>query len=116
MIIVSNTGITNLEPLCNLPKLDTINASRTAVSDLDPLCSLEELRNVIFSYCPIRDLSPLEDSDIIVMDLSFTQTEGIKTIFTMPCLMELDVSGALSDPSVTQLREYFQKRRGTFEF
>jgi Leucine-rich repeat (LRR) protein len=56
---LSNTSISNLEPIRKLQKLSTITVSKTGVTDLSPLRSLKEIKYLDISETSVTDISIL---------------------------------------------------------
>lgn len=114
--------ISKIEPLCNLPKLTSLDLSDTRVEDLSPLASLLDLRELQLVNCPITSVGPLErlsrlrrlvlngsevtdvepisrNSELVDLSLSFVPLADLGPLASMTRLRRLELSGILSrDP------------------
>ena len=91
-VTLHNTGVDNLAPLADLPKLEQLAISERHVNDLNPVAALTQLNVLSVDQTPIRDLSPLLQLKQL-KDLSFTGTEITKAHFED---FENQVSGGVS--------------------
>ena len=59
-LAIAWTGLSTLEDLAGVTRLEDLEISHTAVSDLSPIIRHTGLRNLKMSAIPIKDLSPLK--------------------------------------------------------
>jgi Leucine-rich repeat (LRR) protein len=57
---MSETGISDLEPLKDLTALQTLDVSHTKVTNLEPLKGLTALQTLDVSYTKVADLVPVQ--------------------------------------------------------
>jgi hypothetical protein len=69
------------EELAKLSKLDSINVSNTGITDIEPLGQLRQLHTIILANTSVSDLSPLQPfMDVTYLDISDTQVGDISVI------------------------------------
>jgi Leucine-rich repeat (LRR) protein len=69
------------EELAKLTKLDSINVSNTSITDIEPLVQLRQLRKIVLANTLVSDLSPLQPfMDVTYLDISDTQVGDISVI------------------------------------
>jgi hypothetical protein len=60
-LTLSETGVSDLSPLADVPQLTYLNLSRTPLWDISPLAKLKELVTLDLSYTSVADLSALAE-------------------------------------------------------
>ncbi|MHC1775979.1 MAG: leucine-rich repeat domain-containing protein [Lentimicrobium sp.] len=87
-------GISDLNPVRTLVRLENLNISRLPVPDLSPLLSLTRLFEFNCSNTPVDDLSDLAGNRrLLNLNLSNTQINDIDVVEGFPDLKMLDISG-----------------------
>lgn len=78
------------EELAKIAKVDSINLSNSGVTDLEPLQRLYRLKSIVASNTGVSDLLPLQKlNDVTYLDISNTQVNELSAIKSLTGLEEL---------------------------
>ncbi|MBA4057459.1 MAG: hypothetical protein C0490_22280, partial [Marivirga sp.] len=93
MDLSQNQYVQDLEPLAQLPDLQTLDLSGTGIADLSPLRNLTGLVELNLSNTKVEDLSPLRYSDKLKkFNINNTAVSDISVLEKMTLLESFDVS------------------------
>ena len=101
---LSDTFISNLNPLSNLKSLKEINLNNTPVEDLNPIQHLSQITKLILYGTNVKSIdSILRLTDLEVLSLAFTDVSDIELISRFTALAALDIRGTtITDISVLE--------------
>jgi hypothetical protein len=106
---IIDTGITDLDPLLELPALTSLNLSGTPVWNLSPLSKLTQLRSLLLRMTNVIDLTPLARlSNLRFLALDGTPCADLRPLSNLSNLTTLllsrtEVSDLTSIKSLVQL-------------
>jgi hypothetical protein len=81
-----------LEPLVDLPQLESLDLSATPVWDLSPLKGLANLKSLFLQISSVVDLAPLKGlKNLALLNISMTKVQDLSALSGLPNLMTLDI-------------------------
>lgn len=100
--LAGKKGLGTFEPLGRLRNLVLLNVSNTGITDITPLRNLSKLQTLFAADNMIKSIEPLKYSmNLMYVDLSNTQVENIEYFAAAPKLTELNLAGTnVTDISV----------------
>jgi len=100
--ISGKQNLETMEPLSRLRNLTLLNISNTGISDITPLRNLSKLQTLFAADNMIKVIDPLKYStNLIYVDLSNTQVENVDLLASAAKLTELNLAGTnVTDVSV----------------
>lgn len=105
---ITGTGITSIDGIEELTKLETAYLGSNFISDVSPLQGLLNLRSLDLSNNMVYDISPLWTlSGLEYLNLSNNGIESVDALVGMSSLRHLDLSGnPISEEDIDRLREF----------
>jgi Leucine-rich repeat (LRR) protein len=92
--LTGNRGISSLQPLTTLHRLEDLNLSNGALQDISPLADLVRLKKINLSGNPVEDLLPVSNlPGIVHLDISNTAVLKLDPIAGLVTLQYLNCSG-----------------------
>lgn len=91
---LSDTGVSNIEPLRELKNLTTLNLRGTGVTSIDPLRELKNLTRLDLSGTDVEDVEPLRElKNLTEFFVTNTQVRSIESLTDLKNLTNLDLRG-----------------------